>query len=329
MRRRQFVAGLVTAATWPLAAGAQQMEQQGTPLIGFLCSRSSADAPSIVGPFLHGLNETAYIEGQNVLIEYQWAENQFDRLPALAAELVGRKVNVIAALAAAAPALAAKKATSVIPIVFQTGSDPVSDGLVSTLNRPGGNVTGVSPLAVDLGPKRLERLLELVPHATVVGLLVNPTNRIAELQEREMREPVGTRGRNLIVLKASTRPDLENAFQTARQERVGALLVANDPLFFSQRELIIALAARHAIPVNYADRADAIAGGPMSYAASLSDSFRQVGIYVGRILRGEKAAELPVARPTKFELVINLTTARALGLAVPQTLLAAADEVIE
>jgi putative tryptophan/tyrosine transport system substrate-binding protein len=236
---------------------------------------------------------------------------------------------VIAALASAAPGLAAKAATSVIPIVFQTGSDPVKDGLVASMNRPGGNVTGVSRLSVSLGPKRLELLRELVPQATVIAVLVNPTNQVGELQLLEMQEPARSLGLKLIVLRASTERELDTAFATLVQQGVGALLVVNDPFFLSRRELLIALAARYAIPASYSDRADAVAGGLMSYGASQADSFRQAGIYVGRILKGEKPADLPVLQPTKYEFVINLKTAKALGLTVPSIMQMTADEVIQ
>jgi putative ABC transport system substrate-binding protein len=247
----------------------------------------------------------------------------------LAADLVQRQVNVIAALGSAAPGLAAKAATSVIPIVFQTGSDPVQDGLVASMNRPGGNVTGVSRLSVTLESKRLELLHELVPRATGIAILLNPTNRIAERQLLEAQEAARSRSVNLMVVKAGTERELETAFATLVQEQAGALLVTNDPFFISQRRLLVGLAARHAIPASYSDQADAVAGGLMSYGASLPDSHRQAGVYVGRILKGEKAAELPVQQPTKFELVINLKIAKALGLDIPDKLLALADRVIE
>jgi len=284
---------------------------------------------NIAEPFRQGLKEVGYIEGKNVAIEYRWAENRFDRLPALAADLVRRQVTVIAALSSAAPGLAAKAATSVIPIVFQTGSDPVKDGLVASMNRPDGNVTGVSRLSLILGPKRLELLRELVPQATVIAVLVNPTNQAGELQLLEMPEPARSLGLKLIVLRASTERELDTVFATLVQQGVGAILVVNDPFFLSRSELLVALAARHTVPASYSDRADAVAGGLMSYGASLADSFRQAGVYVGRILKGEKTADLPVLQPTKFELVINLKTAKALGLTVPLIMQMTADEIIE
>jgi putative ABC transport system substrate-binding protein len=327
MRRRDFLGVLSGAAVvWPAAAWAQQAS---IPTVGFLSSRSRADVANVDGPFRQGLQEAGYTEGKNVAIEYRWAENRYDRLPGMAADLVQRQVAVIAALASAAPGLAAKAATSTIPIVFQTGSDPVKDGLVASINRPGGNVTGVSRLAVTLGPKRLAQLLELVPKAILIGVLVNPSNPIAEFQQTEIQEPIRSLGRQLTVLRASTDRELDAEFASLKEQRVDALLVANDPFFFSRVEMLVALAARHTVPASYPDRAYPPAGGLISYGASLTDSFRQAGVYVGRVLKGEKPADLPVVQPTKFELVINLKTAKSLGITVPLTLQAAADEVIE
>jgi putative ABC transport system substrate-binding protein len=325
MKRREFITLLGGVAAWPLPVHAQP---SGTPVIGFLSSRSPADAAYVDEPFRQGLKDAGFVEGRNVAIEYRWAENRFDRLPPMAADLVQRQVSVIAALATSAPARAAMAATSTIPIVFQTGSDPVIDGLVASMNRPGGNVTGVTRLAVDLGPKRLELLNAMAPRIKTVAFLVNPANRIAETQQREIMEPARSLGLKLVMLKASTESELNTGFASAVQQSAGAFLIANDP-FFTGRGQLIELAARHAVPVNYPDRVDVMAGGLMSYGASLADTFRQVGIYVGRILKGEKPADLPVMQPVKFELLINLKTARALGLDVPPMLLARADEVIE
>ena len=298
------------------------------PVIGFLGSTSPDATPSTAG-FRRGLAETGYVEGQNVAVEYRWAGGRYDQLPALAADLVRRRVAVIAAGGTSAPALAAKAATSTIPIVFQTGSDPVKDGLVASLNRPGGNITGVSRLSFILAPKRLELLHELVPKATVIAFLVNPANPVAASQIQEIGEPARSLGLQVHVLEASSERQIEIAFEALMQQRVGALLLANDTFLSGRRELFIALAARHAIPVMYPARDTVAVGGLMSYDASAEDSFRQVGTYVGRIVKGEKPADLPVLQPTKFELAINIKTAKALGLTVPPTLLARADEVIE
>jgi ABC-type uncharacterized transport system substrate-binding protein len=325
--RRKFLATLGgTAVAWPLAARAQQ---PGKPVVGFLHSVSDQAIPSSALGFRRGLAETGYVEGRNVEVEYRWAEGRYERLPSLAADLVRRHVAVIAAGGTAAPALAAKAATSTIPIVFQTGSDPVKDGLVASLNRPGGNVTGVSRMSFTLAPKRLELLHELVPKATAIAFLVNPANPVAASQIQEIREPARSLGLRVHVLEASSERQIEIAFETLTQQRAGALLIANDTFLSGQRELFIALAARHAVPVTYPGREAVAAGGLMSYDASAEDSFRQVGTYVGRILKGERPADLPVLQPTKFELAINVKTAKTLGLDVPPMLIARADEMIE
>jgi putative tryptophan/tyrosine transport system substrate-binding protein len=326
VRRRAFITLLGGAATWPLAARAQQ---PAMPVIGFLLIASASSTKDETDGFRRGLRESGYVEGQNIIIEYRWAEAQYDRLPALVTDLVHRGVLVIAAGGSAAPGLAAKAATSTIPVVFQTGSDPVKDGLVATMNRPGGNVTGVSRMAVMLEAKRLELLHELIPNATEVAFLVNPKNPRAELQLQQMQEATRKLGLGLRLARASTEQELEVAFANMVQQQVGALLVAQEPSYAGWRQQITALAARHRIPATYGQREYAAAGGLMSYDASVADSFRQMGVYVGRILKGAKPADLPVLQPTKFELVINLATAKALGLEIPPTLLARADEVIE
>jgi putative ABC transport system substrate-binding protein len=327
--RREFIA-LLSAGGLLLAAKVRRAraQQPAMPVIGLLHSTSPDATPSTLG-FHRGLAEMGYVEGQNVAIEYRWAEGRYDRLPTLAADLVRHRVAVIAAGGTAAPALAAKAATSTIPIVFQTGSDPVKDGLVASLNRPGGNVTCVSRMSFALAPKRLELLHELVPKATAIAFLVNPANPVASSQMEDIREPARSLGLQVHVLEASSERQIESAFETLMQKPVGALLLANDTFLSGRRELLIALAARHAIPVMYPSRDSVTAGGLMSYDASAEDSFRQAGTYVGRILKGEKPADLPVLQPTKFELAINLKTAKALGLTVPDKLLVAADEVIE
>jgi len=325
MRRRELIFLLGGAATaWPLAARAQQKK---VPVIGFLGSSSPGPSAPGVAAFHQGLSETGYVEGQNVAIEYRWAEGRYDRLPAFAADLVGRKVDVI--FAGAPPsALAAKNATSTIPIVFAIGADPVSTGLVASLARPGGNLTGVSFLLVELNSKRLELLSDLIPQARAIALLVNPNNPAAERVIRDVQEAARAKGVQLPILKAGTESEIDAAFASLVQLQAGALLVGSDPFFRARRDQIVALASRHAVPAIYQGREFALAGGLISYGASVFAS-RQAGTYVGKILKGAKPADLPVQQPTTFELVINLKTATALGLTVPQTFLMRADEVIE
>jgi putative ABC transport system substrate-binding protein len=327
VRRRQFIALIGGAAAgWPLAARAQQ---PAMPVIGFLDSGAGAGMTTYLDGFRRGLREAGYTEGQNVAIEYRWAEGHVDRLPALATELVRRPVDVIVGSRGPAPGLAAKAATSTIPVVFQTGSDPVGIGLVASMNRPGGNVTGVTRMSTALITKRLGILVELVPKATAIALLVNPKGPQTKEQVQEMQEPSGSRGLRLHVVQASTERELPAAFTAAAQNDCAALIVGSDNLFIDTREAIVALAASHRLPAIYFERESVVAGGLMSYSASLADSFRQVGVYVGRILKGARPADLPVLQPDKFELIVNLRTAKTLGLALPPTLLAVADEVIE
>jgi ABC-type uncharacterized transport system substrate-binding protein len=320
MRRREFISLLGGAAAWPLAARAQQ---PAMPVI----TSPSPFAP-LMGAFRQGLSEAGYVEGQNLAIEYRWAEGHYDWLPALAANLVGRKVDLI--MASTPPsALAAKSATSTIPIVFRSGADPVADGLVANLARPGGNLTGVSFAADELTAKRLELLSELVPRAGVIALLMNPSNATAERVIRDVQEAARTKGLQLHVLKASSESEIDTAFASLVQLHVDALLVGADPFLSSRRDKLVALASGRAVPSIYAWREFAASGGLISYGPSLTSAYRLVGAYAGKVLKGTKPADLPVQQSKTFELVINLKTAKALGLTVPPSLLARADEVIE
>jgi putative ABC transport system substrate-binding protein len=325
MKRREFITLLGGAAAWPLAARAQQPTM---PVIGFLNGASPEGYAPYVAAFRQGLKEAGYVEGQNVTIEYRWAEGQYDRLPALAADLVQQKVTVIAATSTPA-AQAAKALTSKVPIVFTTGDDPIKLGLIASFNRPGGNATGVSHLIGELGSKRLGLLRDLLPGITVIATLLNPNFPGAERQLRDAEAAAGALGLQLLVLRASTEREINAAFETMAQQGVSALVVGGDPSFIARREQIVALAARHAITTIYPVRDFAVAGGLMSYGTDFADAYRQAGVYTGRIVKGEKPADLPVQRSTKFEFVINFKTAKALGLAVPNSMQLLADEVIE
>jgi putative ABC transport system substrate-binding protein len=325
LKRREFITLLGGATAWPLTARAQQ---PAVPMIGFLQSGSPEPNAHLVSAFRKGLGETGYVESRNVAVEYRWAQNDNGRLPELAADLVRLRVAVIATPGTAA-AFAAKSATTTIPIVFSGGGDPVLTSLVASLNRPGGNVTGVSSMSGELGAKRLGLLQELVPRAARFVTLVNPNNPLAEAFVTDVRAAAAAIGRQIEVLTASTSRDIDTAFAMLVEKRADALLVGLDPLFVSRRVQLATLAARHAVPAIYAFREDAEAGGLMSYGPSNTDLVRQAGIYTGRVLKGEKPADMPILRATKFELVINLKTAKALGLEVPAALLATADEVIE
>jgi putative ABC transport system substrate-binding protein len=325
MRRREFLSLVGGAAAWPLAARAQQ----AMPVIGFLHSASPGPYASYLAGFRQGLGELAFFEGRNLTIEYRWAQGQSDQLPALAAELVRRRVAVIVAAGGNVSVLAARDATSTIPIIFPGVDDAVKLGIVASFSHPAGNATGVSLFNSVLGAKRLELLRELAPGATAIAVLVNPKNPTTEDQVRDLQEAARTSGLRIQVLNASSASDIDAAFATMKEQRVGALVVGADPLFLNQQDQFTVLAARDRLPAIHGQRASAAAGGLISYGVNFPENYRQAGVYVGRILKGEKPADLPVVQPTKFELVINLKTAKALGIIVPPTLLARADEVIE
>jgi len=328
MRRRDFIALLGgAAASWPLAASAQQ--GAAMPVVGFLSSRSPGESASVVAAFREGLRESGFVEGQNLVIAFRWAEGHYDRLPGLAADLVGLRVAVLFAAGRPPSALAAKAATSTIPVIFSAVTEPVRLGLVPSLNRPGANVTGMSLLTSEMVGKSTQLLKEMVPATAAIAYLVNPSSPSAEIYAKEAPTTASALGIRIAVLNASTEQSLNEVFASLGKIGADALVVPAEPFFVSQRDRIVALAARYAVPMIANLREYVVAGGLMSYGASLPDSYRRAGVYVGRVLKGEKPADLPVQLPTKFELVINLRTAKALGLDVPTTLLARADEVLE
>jgi putative ABC transport system substrate-binding protein len=326
MRRREFITVLGAAAAWPLGAQAQQPK---VPVVGWLSGQSPNARAQPTVAFRQGLNEAGFAVGNNVAIEYRWAEGHYERLPALAADLVGRQVAVMVTTGSLLSSIVGKAATTAIPVVFVVGSDPVKMGLVSSLNRPDGNVTGITQFTTALEPKRLEMLHELMPSAGVVGVLVNPNNPTTEAQLREVQAAAGTMGKQIVILKAGSERDIDTAFATLDQQRPDALLVGSDPFLSGRIEQLVAQAAHHALPAIFQWREFATAGGLMSYGTNLADSYRLAGVYAGRILKGAKPSDLPVQQSTKVELVINLKTAETLGLTFPNSLLARADEVIE
>jgi putative ABC transport system substrate-binding protein len=326
VKRRKFITLLGSAAAWPLAARAQQPSVR---TIGYLSPRAAHVEKEFLTAFRRGLSETGHVEGRNLIVEYRWADGRYDRLSTLAAELVRSQVSVIATTGGPQPARAALAATSTIPIVFTSGSDPVKDGLVKSLNRPGGNATGSHVFTASLGPKRLELLRELVPKADTIGFLINPSSDIADIQVKEVVEAGRTFGLQVHVLNASTAEEIEQAFVDVIQRGAGALLMSADLLYQVQRDQVVALAARHSLPVMFEWPEFVRSGGLISYSTFRTDAFLQSGIYVGRILNGAKPADLPVVQSTRFELTINLKTAKAINLEIPAKLLVAADEVIE
>jgi putative ABC transport system substrate-binding protein len=327
MKRRASLLLLGAATTaWPFSAGAQQ---RSMPVVGWLNAGGFGASTAYVAAFRRGLGEMGYVEGQNVAVEYRWADDQYDRVPILAADLVARKVDVIATLGALTTVDAARKATNTIPIVFGTGADPVARGLVNSVARPEGNLTGVSYLVADLGPKRLDLLVQAVPRARRIALLVNPKNPNSERGARDAQEAAKPLGVELLVVKATSEGEIDQAFATMVKEGAGAVVIQADPLLHDRRAQLVALAARLAVPAIYTWRESAAEGGLMSYGPGLEDVYRQIGNYVGRILKGAKPADLPIVQPTALYLVVNMKTAKALGLAMPPAILAGADEIIE
>ena len=327
MQRRAFITLLGgAAATWPLAAHAQQPPM---PVAGFLSSLSPLELTFVMPAFHQGLNEAGFVEGRNIAIEYRWAEGQYDRLPALAADLVRRQVAVIAAISGTPAALAAKAATTTIPIVFAIGGDPVAPGLVTNLSRPGGNITGASFYTSPVVTKRLELARELAPRGTTIALLVNPENPPSVIEGTTLQKAAAALGQPIEIINASTEGQIDRAFTAVAQQKFGALVVSSDPLFFIARDMLVILTARYALPTIFADREQAEAGGLISYGARRPDAYRQAGNYVGRVVKGEKPGDLPVVLPTKYTLLVNLKTAKTLGLSLPPSVLARADEVIE
>ena len=327
MRRRDFTKVVTgSAVTWPLAAGAQQ---SAMPVIGWLSARSPAEAASVLQAFRQGLGQVGYFEGKNVTIEYRWAEGRYDQLPALAAELVSRQVTVIAATGGEPSPLAAKAATTTIPIVCTLGGDPVETGLVASLNKPGGNLTGTTIMAVEMGPKRLDLARQLVPNTTAIAMLINSKFPTAAAEAREVQDAARLAGIQINLLTASTESEIDTAFTTIVQQKSGALIIGTDPFLVGQRDQLVRLAARYMLPTIYFLREFVEAGGLMSYGPNIANGYRQAGVYAGLILNGANPATLPVVRPTQFQLYLNIKTAKTLGLQIPPLLLALADEVIE